>query len=517
MFMSVPAWVVVAGIGVEGLWRAVRRRPGGTVRAGTQFAVWAMRPWLWWGLFNLVFSWRGQNGFNNLRTFPFFANLWEETESWGQALHRIGQAPGVVVWGGAVLAVLAALVGWLAWVLWRTPRRIWPALASLYVLTVALHLSLACLPNGAWTGGGRAGSLLSAWHAHATMLYTVPFVKDSDDYLRRFREIQPQLRSTIHGLSHPPGASLSLYWIGNALGARGLDIRQPETRLRYTLGLTLFGALNVVIIFLLARGLFDARTGFLAALLWATAPSVSIYATFAQDAVYAVFFNLALLLAWHTVTAVRRPAGFALGLGATFFVLALLNYSWCILATIFAIFALWTGRRARWTPGVYALRVGLPLATMALLGGVFLAHYRLDYWAIYRFSRQYVDLWYPFTGPYQWLMALIGGQLDLLLLLGSVTCAAFVAATVNFRKLDFREPRVIYLAVLLGVFALPLLFGPNCLKMETARCWNWIATLPLAFAAAQLLRMPDRLFAVGAPVVSVLTCAGLRLFLNFAP
>ena len=73
------------------------------------------------------------------------------------------------------------------------------------------------------------------------MLYTVPFVKDSDDYLRRFREIQPQLRSTIHGLSHPPGASLSLYWIGNALGARGLDIRQPETRLRYTLGLTLFG------------------------------------------------------------------------------------------------------------------------------------------------------------------------------------------------------------------------------------------------------------------------------------
>ena len=141
-----------------------------------QFAVWAMRPWMLWGLFNLVFRWRWREGFNNLRTFPFFANLWEEAESWGQALQRIGQAPGVVVWGGVAVAVLAALVGW-----------------------------LACLPNGAWTGGGREGSLLSTWHAHATMLYTVPFVKDSDDYLRRFLEIQPQLRSTIHGLSHPPG------------------------------------------------------------------------------------------------------------------------------------------------------------------------------------------------------------------------------------------------------------------------------------------------------------------------
>ena len=482
-----------------------------------QFAVWAMRPWMLWGLFNLVFRWRWREGFNNLRTFPFFANLWEEAESWGQAFQRIGQAPGVVVWGGVAVAVLAALVGWLAWVLRRAPRRAWPALAGLYGLTVVLHLSLACLPNGAWTGGGREGSLLSTWHAHATMLYTVPFVKDSDDYLRRFLEIQPQLRSTIHGLSHPPGASLSLYWIGNALGARGMDIRQPETRLRYTLGLTLFGALNVVIVFLLARGLFDTRTGYLAALLWTTAPSVSIYATFAQDAVYAVFFNLALLLAWHTITAVRRPAGFALGLGATFFALTLLNYSWCILTTIFAVFALWTGWRARWTPGVFALRAGLPLAILVLLGGAFLAYYRLDYWAMYRFSRQYVDLWYPFTGPYQWLMALVGGQLDLFLLLGSVTCSAFVAAVAALRKPDFREPRVIYLAILLGVFALPLLFGPPCLKMETARCWNWIATLPLAFAAARLLRMPGRLFVIGAPVVSGLTCAGLRLFLNFAP
>ena len=114
-------------------------------------------------------------------------------------------------------------------------------------------------------------------------------------------------------------------------------------------------------------------------------------------------------------------------------------------------------------------------------------------------------------------MALIGGQLDLFLLLGSVTCSAFVAALLRLGKAKFGEPRVIYLAILLSVFALPLLFGPTCLKMETARCWNWIASLPIAFAAARLLDMPHRVFAYGAPVVSVLTYIAMRLFLNFAP
>ena len=68
------------------------------------------------------------------------------------------------------------------------------------------------------------------------------------------------------------------------------------------------------------------------------------------------------------------------------------------------------------------------------------------------------------------------------------------------------------------VLALPLLFGPNPLKMETARCWNWFLPLPFAFAARGLLRHRSaRLFVPATVVVSGLTALGMRLFLDFAP
>ncbi|NLG34170.1 MAG: hypothetical protein GX548_02320, partial [Lentisphaerae bacterium] len=128
---------------------------------------------------------------------------------------------------------------------------------------------------------------------------------------------------------------------------------------------------------------------------------------------------------------------------------------------------------------------------------------------------RFVNEWYPFTGAYQWIMAFLGGQIDLWLLLGSVTASALAVLLARFRWKCLRDPRVTYLAIILGVFALPLLFGPNCLKMEAARCWIWVATLPLLFAARLLHRMP-RLFVYGAPAVSVLTYAAMRLFLDFA-
>ena len=175
------------------------------------------------------------------------------------------------------------------------------------------------------------------------------------------------------------------------------------------------------------------------------------------------------------------------------------------------------GWRKRWRLREFALRAGLPMVVMAVLLAVFLACYRLDYLAMYRFSKQYVDQWYRFSSIYQWVMALIGGQMDLFLLMGSVTCSAIFAAAAGFRKKLLKDPRVIFIIVVFGVYALPILFGPTCLKMEAARCWNWTATLPFAFAAAQLLKMPHRIFVCGAPVVSVLTYTVMRLFLNFSP
>ena len=516
MFPSVPAALAILGVGFEIFRFAAKRMNRLGPPALATFAAWAIRPWTLWAFFNLFYRWRWDQGFNNRRTFPFYANLWVENETFAEAGSRILHSPGLL-WGGVALAILLAMGTLLAWVLRRPPRRAWPALAGLVALAAGLHLSLACLPEGAWTGQGQNSSLLSPWNnSGSTMLYTLPHIKNSRDYFRRFLEIQPKLRMTIHGLSHPPAASLSLYWIGKALGMKGKDIRAPEVRLRYSIGLALFGALNAVILFWLARSLFDARTGFLAAALWATAPSVSAYATFAQDSVYAVFFNLALLLGWHAATAERRAALWGCLLGVDFFAMTLLSYSWCLVTAIFALFALAMGLRNRWRIREYFVRLVLPLSVMTALAAGFLAQHRLDYWAMYLFSSQYVNQWYAYANAYQWTLALVGGQLDLFLLLGSVTCAAFVSALARFRKASFRDPRAIYLGIVLGIFALPLLFGPNCLKMEAARCWIWMASLPIAFAAARLLQMNSRLFAIGAPVVSALTYAGLRLFLDFA-
>lgn len=517
IFNSVPGWLALTGIAFELLLALFRRKRLFLNVSALQFAAWALRPWVLWGVFNLVFRWNWERGFNNRRTFPFFANLWSEKETFAEAVSRILNSPGVPVWSWVVLGVLLVMTILLMRFMRREAAPVWPALAGLYILAIALHLSQGSLPAGAWPRNDNPGSLLSSAKANTGMLYTMSYVHSAHDYLSRFLEIQPRLRTTIHGVSHPPGASLTLYWIGKVFGVETKDIRCPENRLRYTLGLTVFGALNVFILFLLGRALFDARTGFLAATLWAAAPSVSAYATFAQDAIYALFFNLALLLSWQTVMSEKRAKWFAVVLGADFFAMTMLNYSWCIMTTVFSLFALFIGIRKCWLRKEYAVRVFLPLVILAALLAGFLAFYRLDYLAMYRFSRQYVDQWYCFTGAYQWIMALIGGQMDLFLLMGSVTCSAFFAAAARFRKRHLAEPRVIFVAILFCVYTLPILFGPTCLKMEAARCWNWIATLPFVFAAAKLMKMPGRIFVYGAPAVSVLTYTLMRLFLNFAP
>ena len=517
LFPSFPAALALAGIAFELARLATRRfRRFHNVSAWT-FAAWTVRPWTAWAFFNLFYRWRWEAGFNERLTFPFYAIPWAKGESFAEGLRRIWTAPNSFPWLFAALASAAAICALLCWFLRIRPRRAWPSLALLVGLAASLHVSIACLPNADWSDPNRTSSIMAAWNrAGSTMLYSVPHVKSSGDYFRRFIEIQPKIRSTIHGLSHPPAASLSLYWIGKAMGLeKGANVRLPDVRLRYSLGLILFGTINACVLFCLGRSLFNASAGFLAAALWTTAPSVASYASFAQDSLYAVFFNLSLWLGWQTVTAERRPAVWAVLLGCSFFAMVFLSYSWCLATTMFALFAAFMGWRNRWSLSGWIVRAAAPLAVMSVLSSAVLAWHRLDYWTMYRFANHYVVQWYPFTGPYQWTMALLGGQLDLFLLLGSVACSAFVASALGFRRQGHLDPRWTFLAIVLGVFALPLLFGPNCLKMEAARCWIWIASVPLAFAADRLLHMPSRWFAVGAPAVSAATALSLRLFLDF--
>ncbi len=517
LFPSVPAFLLLLGIAVESLCLATRFFLARPLPPFLKLIVWALRPWSLWAIFNLIFRWRWDQGFNNRQTFPFYANLWNPGEGFSEAITRLSQSPVWILWMSLSILITLAIAGLLVWTLRSKPSRLWLSLPSLYVLAIALHLSLASMPHGAWTDQGRSGSLLAAWNQPgSTMLHVMPHIQSTHDFLSRFLDIQPKLRSSIHGLSHPPFASLSLDWIGQVMGIQEKNIRLPEVRLRYAIGLTLFGALNLLILFFLGRSLFDSKTGFLTAVLWATAPAVSAYATFAQDSIYALFFNSALLFSWHVVHSQRRTLLWAILLGLDFFVLIFMNYSWCLATTLFALFALATGIRHRWGIRDVALRLLLPLTFMTLLATAFLAYFRLNYWAMYQYSNQFVIQWYPMSGIYQWTMALIGGQFDLFLLLGSITTSAFASTLIaHLRMSSLREPRVQFLFIVLFVYALPLLFGPNCLKMETARCWIWVASLPLAFAASRLLLMPHRIFMWATPIVSVLTYALMRLFLDF--
>ena len=78
------------------------------------------------------------------------------------------------------------------------------------------------------------------------------------------------------------------------------------------------------------------------------------------------------------------------------------------------------------------------------------------------------------------------------------------------------DPRVVLLLTVLGVYLIPIVFGPNCLKMETARCWGWITSVPLAFAANTLLQRPQaRICALGAFGVALFTSCVMRLWMDF--
>ncbi len=77
--------------------------------------------------------------------------------------------------------------------------------------------------------------------------------------------------------------------------------------------------------------------------------------------------------------------------------------------------------------------------------------------------------------------------MDLFLLAG-----AFVLplALLAFRREDTTAAARALFLIVFGVYALPVLFGPGCLRMETARCWNWVAGPAMALAAKELLAGP---------------------------
>ncbi|NLE67156.1 MAG: hypothetical protein GX608_07015 [Lentisphaerae bacterium] len=522
------SFLMSAPLAVLSAWLALEALRFGARKAGARLAwlsvlsrllCWAARPWAAWGLFNLVFRWRREQAFNHPETFPFYANPWFPGW-WLDSLYSALSLEGALA--GLLLACCVAAAAIAIVVLPRrepSAARGWLTALAISALAFAFALSVNRLPRIYSEDPKTPPSLLAAWHDPAsTLLYAMPLVSNPARFLQNYAAMQPRLRRTIHGLSHPPGAPLSLYALGRIAGAGG-DIRAERNKLRYAVALTAAGALNALLLYALGAAMTSSRKiGLCAALLWALCPAFTAYATFAQDVFYALFFNLALLLLWRSAAAAAPPWPTLVALGLVFFCLTMLTYSWVLATTLAAAFLGIAGLQKRRPWRDTLARIALPLAVMTLAAAALLVYARLDYLAAYRVASGYVREWYRLEGVYQWCMALVGGQLDILLMMGSLAAAAFLAAATGREPLraDGLSARL-FLGVLLAVYALPLLFGPHALKMETARCWHWVTTVPLVLAAWKLGREErfPRLAMGAAAGVSAGTSLVLGLLLNF--
>jgi len=507
---SFPVWLVAACTAMEAAAR-VFRAP--RARRWLLPLQWVARPWAIWAVFNIIYRAFAAHGFNNRRTFPFYFNLWHERETWSEAARRLLGSGPLWFWS-AVLLPLAVLF------LLTVRRLARPSLSRgraavfllwLLLLAFALPLAYDCLPDGTGDPLQNRGSFLNAWHdAGNTMLYCMPLVKNKSHFLRHFEKLQPELIRFIHAGDHPPGATLAPFWLGRLLGARE-DIRADVVR--YALGTVGFSALSVFAMFFLGRSIFSStRVGLLSAALWIARPASLVYNIFAPDSICMVFYILCLALIWRVTVANKTPVMEMLGLGVVLAVLSMLNFNWPLLWVIFTVFLGLRSRQVGWPAAELLVRGIVPSAVTAALLGWTCWHYRLNYFAIFSYAAKRFEF-YDLRSPYQWIMALIGGQLDLWLMGGAFT--AYVFWRCLLRQLRHRPPplQAIFALVILAVYMLPTLISDS-LKLETSRVWAWVTAVPLVMTVRELQSLTEAEFYLPlAAALSLLQYYGMRLFL----
>lgn len=449
---------------------------------------WALRPLEAWAAVNAYFRLQPWSAFKiNPGTFPLYANSWPEgpdASAWTRA-------------AGALLVILVALV-----ILRRAlapggRRNFWAA--ALWIALAGAQLAISLAPEG-WEG------VLLPWTDHSTVyVYAARSVEDPVLFVRDFTSVQPTL--ALHGRTHPPGATLLSYWTQ--------DLVDPAVPWN-VIGLLLLANLNVLVLYLLGLKILPAPRGAVtAAALAGAMPAAVAYHTFSLDPVYSVLFSLYLLLTWKTSQGRNVPAWSAAG-GGVLFLLSMMTFSWSIVALAAALFLFLGNLRKGRTPARSIFLAGLP-PLAALMPHLALRAWGFDYLTAYRQAYAYHIRFYRFDNAHDWWIALIGGQVEFLLGAGPLAAAAFV---VYCRK-DLIRRDGDGLALLTGcvlfAYSLPLLLGPNPLKMETARSWYWVYTVVVLAAGKVLLgegSAGPRLVLLAAALS--LGCAlGLNLFLNF--
>lgn len=491
-------------------------RPSLRSARGWIVPAWFFRPLAVWSAFNIVYRLFARYGFNDRTTFPFCFAAWRPKESWCQLADRLVQSQDFWTWSLVVLLLSALFLFVCRWILEGnlTRTKIGIALGYLVVLSFFMPLAFDALPEGIVDPLENQGSFLGSWFDSGnTMLYAMPFIRNEGHYLRHFERIQPALFTSIHAITHPPGATLALYWAGKIFGARE---RISRDRLRYQLANTLVAALGVFSVFLLGRLVTGSPlTGLLAAALWAAKPATLAYSTFAPDATYSVFIILALALAWRVVTCPARPWFSMVILGGVFFVVSMMNFKWPLIVGIFGLFLVVHARLASRKFLDWFLRGAVPVAVaLSLLVGVCVAH-RLDYVAIFRYALDYHKTFYcGLIQPYQWTAAFLGGPIDLYILCGSFSACVFWTRFPKDWTLRPLPLPVLFMLVLVCAQLAVVVFVSRTLMMEQSRIWAWLTAMPLVLVAdyLQKTRHP-RFYVLVAVALALLQYYGMRLML----
>lgn len=492
-------------------------RPSLRESRGWILPAWFLRPIAAWSVLNVVYRYFAEYGSGDRTTFPFYFSAWRPKESWSQLANRLVHSEDFWMWSFAILLLTVLLLLVCRWILEGnlTRTKVGVALGYLMILNFVMPLAFDALPEGVIDPWERKGSFLNSWFESGnTMLYAMPSINSKGDFLRRFEKIQPDLSMSIHACTHPPGASLALYWAGKMLGAQK---RVARDRLRYQLANTLMAALSVLSIYLLGRLVSGVPlTGLLAAALWVAKPATMAYSAFAPDVAQNIFMILALAFSWRVVTFPTRPWFSMLILGCVFYVVSMLNFNWPLFVGIFGGFLLihaWLVSRkfADWF-----LRGAVPVTVSLVLLVWTCIDYGLNYIAIFRYALDFhKDYYVGLKEPYLWVCGLLGGPLDLYILSGSFCAYVFWRQFPKDWRLRPLPLPVLFTIVLLGAQIAAILLVSRALTMEQSRIWAWLTAMPLVLVAGYLQDFrSSRFYILAALALSIIQYYAMRVVLT---
>ncbi len=516
MITSFPAIVLLVWVAVEVVYKLRFLQSGYRYQT---VAIWFLRPLALWSVFNLIVRLFYDHGFNDRSTFPFYFSLWRKQEGWMAAFQRLSLNMEFWVWSLAVF-LLGILFFWLCYravsVAKLSGRRTFFVVLSMIILNFFMSLAFDCLPEGGVRDfNSNKGSFLAIWFdSGSTMLYCMPQVESSRRYIRDYEEIQPRLRTSIHGASHPPGASLVLYWAGKLVGACKHIARD---RLVYALSHTFFSTLAIASMFMLGRVLFNSnKIGVMSAALWAVKPATLAYNVFAPDALYNIFYLIALAYTWLVVTSERRPYISMILLGVLFYVLAMINFNVPLFVGIFGLFLIYQTWKNRWPIKEFLWRGAVPVILgCGLLLWTCLA-YRMNYIRIFQYALDYNREFYNLNNVYQWCIGLFGSAIDIFILSGCFAAYVFWRYCLSELRRPTWHQVFIFFLIIFTCYIIPTVYF-NDLKPESSRIWAWITAVPLAMTAhAFTVSAHPRFFFSAAIILSMLQYYGMRIFLYSA-